>query len=117
MAVLSFRPGVLDIEVYRGDDQFFTVTMRDKITGGPLVLPTAGWKAEVRAKPAADSPVVFEIGIDASAAATGVLGFTILGADTADMAKRLAWDLQNQDGPIVRTYLAGFIIAEGQVTR
>lgn len=115
MAELAQLPGVLDLTIYRGDDTNFQVTITDTTTGDPMVLPTSGWLSQVREEAEKDSPVVFTITVDAASAATGVLGLSIDGADTADVEGPYLWDLENTT--LERTFLAGKVRLQGQVTR
>lgn len=114
-AVIRLLPGALDLQVYRGDDPLFQVTMTEG--GTPVVLPTTGWTAQIRESTSPTSPVLATFTIDASTAATGVLRLSLAGADTAGLPSSAAWDLQCTDGGKVRTYLAGSVVATGQVTR
>jgi hypothetical protein len=114
MAVISLLPGQLDLHLYRGDDENFQVTMTEN--GVPKVLPSAGWSAQIRARATADSPPLAEITIDTTDAATGVLRFSLSGADTLALPKKAKWDLQCADAG-VRTYLAGDVLTAEQVTQ
>lgn len=119
MADIRIGPGELNATIKRGDDASFTVTITEASV--PVVLPATGWKAEVRAKATtaanyADYPVLMEFAIDTTDAATGVLIISWDGADIDALPKKAYWDLQNDD-PAVRTYLAGLVTPEDQVTR
>ena len=64
----------------------------------------------------ASTDVLFTITVDATDAATGVLGLSIAGADTGTVDVDSAfWDLENTDTD--RTYLAGKVRLKGQVSR
>lgn len=65
-AVIRLLPGALDLNVYRGDDALFQVTMTEG--GTPLILPTTGWSAQIRASISGSSPVLATFTIDAAAA-------------------------------------------------
>ncbi|MGW9587505.1 hypothetical protein [Microbacterium sp. NPDC055455] len=115
MAELSQLPGVLDLTIYRGDNTNFQVTLTDTETQEPLVLPEAGWRAQVRVVRASED-VLFTITVDAADAATGVVGLSIAGSDTGSVTVDSAfWDLENTDTD--RTYLAGKVRLKGQVSR
>lgn len=114
MAVISLLPGNLDLHLYRGDDNNFQVTMTED--GTAKVLPTSGWSAQIRAKAAADSEVLATLAIDTTDAATGILRFSLGGADTLTLPKKAKWDLQCDDSG-VRTYLAGDVLVTEQVTQ
>ena len=115
MAELAQLPGALDLTVYRGDNTNFQVTLVDSTTQDPLVLPTTGWRAQVRVlRTTAD--VLFTITVDATDAATGVLGLSIVGTDTAAVTVDSGvWDLENTTTD--RTYLAGKVRLKGEVSR
>jgi hypothetical protein len=116
MAELAQLPGALDLSIYRGDDVNFQVTLTDSVTSDPLVLPTTGWRAQVRVDTDPTSGVLFTITVDGSSAATGVLGLSIAGADTSAIEDSpVAWDLENTTTD--RTYLAGKVRLGGQVSR
>ena len=67
MAELAQLPGEHDLSIYRGDDVNFQPTLVDE-DQAPLVLPTTGWRAQVRADTDPTSEVLFTI---ASVGATG----------------------------------------------
>lgn len=115
MAELEQLPGPLDLRIYRGDTTNLQVTIKDATTGDPMELPTSGWRSQVRVDTDPASPVLFTITVDASDAATGVVGLSIDGDDTATLESPVAWDLENTT--LERTFLAGRIRLQGQVTR
>ena len=112
-AVLRLLPGGLDLHLYRGDDARFQITMTEG--GSPTVLPTTGWMAQIRGY--MKGPVLATFTIDATNAALGVVRLSLDGADTADLPDTARWDLQCDTAGAVRTYLAGTVTAEGQVTQ
>mgnify|MGYP003582894892 CR=1 FL=1 len=114
MAELAQLPGELDLSIYRGDDVNFQPTLVDE-DQAPLVLPTTGWRAQVRADTDPTSEVLFTIAVDGTDAATGVIGLYLAGADTADLEGTVVWDLENTETG--RTYLAGKIRPQGEVSR
>lgn len=115
MAELAQLPGELNLAIYRGDNTNFRVTLKDPGTGDPLVLPTTGWRAQVREE-RTSTTVLFTITVDATDAGSGVVDLSILGADTADVAvDAAAWDMENTD--LDRTYLAGKVRLKGEVSR
>ena len=115
MAELAQLPGVLDLTIYRGDNTNFRVTLTDTESGDPLVLPTTGWRAQVRVSRTSED-VLFTVTVDATDAGAGVFDLSILGTDTGAVAVDSAfWDLENTDTD--RTYLAGKIRLKGQVSR
>ena len=115
MAELVQLPGVLDLTIYRGDDANFQVTITDPETEDPLVLPTSGWRAQVRVDKDA-AVVLFTITVDATDAGSGVVVLSIDGADTASVTDDAAvWDMENTTQE--RTYLAGKVRLKGQVSR
>jgi hypothetical protein len=115
MADLAQLPGELNLTIYRGDTTNFQVTVTDSVTGDPMVLPTTGWRSQVRVLRSSDD-VLFSVTVDATDAATGVLGLSITGTDTASVTVDSAfWDLENTDTD--RTYLAGKVRLKGQVSR
>lgn len=115
MAELAQLPGVLDLTIYRGDNTNFRVTLKDPESGEPLVLPTTGWRAQVR-EVRASTVVLFTITVDATDAGSGVVDLSILGADTAVVTLDSGvWDMENTD--LDRTYLAGKIRLKGEVSR
>lgn len=115
MAELVQLPGALDLTIYRGDDTNFQVTLTDPETEEPLDLPTSGWRAQVRVDKDA-TVVLFTITVDATDAASGVVGLAIDGDDTAGITDDAAvWDMENTTTE--RTYLAGKVRLKGQVSR
>lgn len=115
MAELAQLPGALDLTIYRGDNTNFRVTLKDPESGDPLVLPTSGWRAQVREE-RTSAAVLFTITVDATDAGVGVVDLSILGADTAGVSvDAAAWDMENTD--LDRTFLAGKIRFKGEVSR
>lgn len=115
MAELAQLPGELDLSIYRGDNTNFRVTLTDTESGDPLVLPTSGWRAQVRVTRASED-VLFTVSVDATDAASGVVDLSIAGVDTGAVSVASAfWDLENMETD--RTYLAGKVRLRGQVSR
>ena len=120
MTDLDLGPGVLNVSnVIRGDDKSITLTIKED--GVAVVLPTTGWKAQVRAKATTAAnvdqyPVLMEFDIDASQAGSGIIVLSWDGAAIDALPKKAYWDLQNED-PAVRTYVAGIVTPFDQVTR
>jgi hypothetical protein len=119
MADLSAIPGELNLALYRGDSRSATLTITDD-AGDPLVLPTTGWTAQVRADRTsaatlADYPVLMTFTVDSSAGASGVIVIAWDGDDLDALPKSTKWDLQS--GTEERTYLAGKLTVSDQVTR
>ena len=100
--VLGQTPGAVDLTVYRGDTLVVPITVQQG--GVPLVLPTTGWLAQVRVSP--DSAWMLQFTVDASQAAVGELVLSLTAAQTAAATDGF-WDLQNTNGGVVWTYLAG----------
>lgn len=115
MADLDLTPGVLNIFGFRRED---TVSFEWTATqdGVPVVLPTAGWEAQIRefAGNSDDAPLA-TITVDSSDADTGVFRFSIASADTRDLPDVSFWDLEHT--PTERTYVAGKIKPKDQVTQ
>lgn len=119
MAELRAEPGELDLFLTRGDSRSATLTLTDD-AGDPLVLPTTGWSAQVRAQrtsaaTVADYPVLMTFTVDSSAGASGVIVIAWDGDDLDALPKSTKWDLQS--GTEERTYLAGKLTVSDQVTR
>lgn len=114
MAELAQLPGELHLTVWRGDSPNFQVTITDTESGDPMVLPTTGWRSQVRAS-TTSADVLFTITVDATDAATGVLVLSVDGADTAAVTANAVYDLENTD--LERTFLSGKFRLKGEVSR
>ena len=114
MASLEIIPGALALRIYRGDDIGFKITLQQ--SGSPIDAPTSGWSAQIRARANPDSPVLATFAIDASEAADGVLRLSLTGSETLALPKKAQWDIQC-DANGVRTYLAGDLLVDEQVTQ
>jgi hypothetical protein len=130
MTDLHVEPGELNLFLIRGDSRSATLTLTEKDADGndvldvdgnkvPLVLPTTGWSAQVRAARTsaanvADYPVLMNFTVDASGGATGVIVLAWSGEDLDALPSSTYWDMQTSD-PI--TYLAGKLKVSDQVTR
>ncbi|GAA5198496.1 hypothetical protein [Microbacterium jejuense] len=114
MAELEQMPGLLDLKFKRGDDVNFQPVLTDE-ADAPLVLPTTGWRAQVRQDTGLASPVLFSIAVNAADAASGEIGLYVSGTDTAEIDGTFAWDLENTDEK--RTYLSGKVRISGDVSR
>jgi hypothetical protein len=115
MADLDLSPGVLNISGFRREDtvSFEWTVVED---GVPVVLPTTGWEAQIRAEAGnSDDPPLASITVDSSDADTGVFRFSIASADTRDLPDVAFWDLQHT--PTERTWVAGKLKPKDQVTQ
>ena len=116
MAELSILPGELDLKLYRGDTVQITLTLTNG--GDEMALPADNWLAQIRKKaigPGESSEVIAEFTVDAMGAADGVI--VLVAPDTTELPKKCVWDLQNIDGGATRTYVAGDLVLEGQVSK
>jgi hypothetical protein len=115
VADLDLSPGVLNISGFRREDtvSFEWTAVQD---GVPVVLPTTGWEAQIRAEAGnSEDPPLATITVDSSDADTGVFRFSIASVDTVDMPDLCFWDLQHT--PTARTWVAGKIKPKDQVTQ
>lgn len=111
MADVTAVPGELNITLYRGDTTSIELTLTEN--SAPKVLPATGWLAQIKQK--VGSEVLAEFEVDATNAATGVL--VLIAPDTSTIVPRkCVWDLQNLDNGATRTYVAGVVNLEGQVS-
>lgn len=115
MADLDLSPGVLNIIGFRREDtvSFEWTAVQD---GAPVVLPTTGWEAQIRATAGnTDDPPLATISVDSSDADTGVFRLSIASAVTRELPDVAVWDLQHT--PTMRTWVAGKIKPKDQVTQ
>ena len=108
------RPGTYDIVGYQGDTLQLTFNFTDA-NDVPVVLPTTGWRAQIR-QTAASETILASFTIDSTDAATGVLVLTLAAAASESLTGGI-WDLESSDGGVVRTYLRGTVRFEVDVTR
>lgn len=97
-------PGYLKLTIFRGSPVAETLTFRTS-EGVAVDLSGLGpWKAQVRKKPNS-TPVLLELTVDATNAATGVLVLSATSADTQPIlitddgaTPAAAWDLLDATG-------------------
>ena len=109
------KPGRYDLSGYAGDTYRLEITIEDD-DGNALVLPSAGWAAQIRPKTSSTNPKA-EFAIDTTDAATGVLVLALDAEQTARIPVVAVWDLQNSESGVTRTYLAGDVHFGREVTR
>ena len=93
----------LDIDVYRGDTFALGLEFRDD--DAPIDLSGRTYLAQVRVSP--DSDEKWSMTVDMSQAAIGVLTLHMAPAVTAVIATSGVWDLQETNGAVVITHVAG----------
>ena len=110
MAELNLLPGTLDLNLYRGDNVSFSVTIL--VDGVQQTLPTTGWKAQVRTNEGGTLMGQFNVTVSGNVVTFTMSAENALAMDTGD---KLVWDAQCEIAG-VRTWLAGDIRFRGQVT-
>jgi|SRR5262245_26608456 len=114
--VVAARPACVDLRLYAGDTFSVLITIRYRGTLEPVEL-TGTWTAQVRRAPGAPD-IVTSFAVDIVDAAAGQLRLSLTPEQTRLLAGReFWWDLQQVDGDVVRTWLAGDVAAVMDVTR
>lgn len=107
---ISMVPEVVDLEFYGGDG----VTLKLNVTGADLTTGTV--EAQVRASRDATTSVPFAV--DLSAAASGVVGLSLTGAQTRTLVGKGVWDAQfTPTGGQPLTVVQGQVTCVQDVTR
>lgn len=113
MATLTLLPAPLDLRVYRGDDVKLALTITQD--GRAAVLPAGGWEAGIRSALYPKDGILATFTVDASEAMSGKLQLVLPAAAVLSLPAKNRWDLQHR-ADTVRTYLAGDLLIEEQVT-
>lgn len=114
MSTLNARPAKLDIAAYRGDTVSVTCTFRD---ANDVAINLTGRTFAAQIKDTIGGTLIASFTIDTTNAATGVLVLTIPAATTSAWTWQTArWDLQETEGAVITTLLAGTVTLDGQVT-
>jgi hypothetical protein len=104
-----------DLSVYQGDDQSWTVTVRNQ-DGTPAVITGFTARAQIRRGVADSDPVV--VAEMAASIASPVVNLSLTHIQTSTMSGRYVWDLQlTSPTGEVTTILAGNVNAKAEVTR
>lgn len=104
------------IKIYRGDSFSQTYIFKNKETNQPKNLVTEGWTNWVAQwRPELDSEILVSFSVDASLANSGQITVSLSATQTSDM-KRGFWDLQATQNSTIRTWLAGKVEFEKDVT-
>lgn len=118
MAEIQFLPGALDIKAYQGDTLVVVMTFKDEI-GDPKDLTDYVFEAHILDTVADDSvslPVVMSP--ELTDPPNGVVTLTVESSSTEPLNGAYVYDVQATDpNGNVRTYLAGNLTFEGEVTR
>ena len=119
MPTISQLPTDTPLEIRRGDDVEFKFRIADPDNTGQY-LDLSGYTAEAQVRESADSETVladFTItDYDNGSTDRGIV-LSLASADTANFPYRATWDLQLTDGGLTRTYLAGEVLTDADVTR
>ncbi len=107
-------PGICDLEFYRGDSQYFEVTLWDDTAFTvPVDLTGATAKAEIRDKSAG----VFVVELDCAITPPNTIAVTMTPAMWVGAPSKGVWDLQlTMPSGEVRTVLAGKVDITADVT-
>ncbi len=109
-------PATRNLDIYRGDDFAHTVTFEDE-AGAPLDVSASTFASQLRRYPDT-SIIAATFAVNMSAAATGVVVFTLGDAVTATLDPGpYAYDVQQTDDGKVTTMLAGDVTVAADVTR
>lgn len=117
---LDLRPGRWVLKFRRGDVVAFDFLIKDKSVTPPVPLenlPTTGWRAQIRPAEgeSEDSPLASFV-IDAGDVdTTSTLHLVLEAADGLTLPEETVFDVENTTTQ--RTYCAGTIIIEGQVSQ
>ena len=112
-------PGDAPLELYRGDERVWTVTLTDD-DDTPLDLSGREWTAQIRVNKDRGT-LLATITVDATDADEGRLTLTLPTSQAKTLATTLGkasgfWDLQADDGGSVKTWLAGKVKVIGDVS-
>jgi hypothetical protein len=104
------------IKLYRGDSFSQTYIFKNNETNQPKNLVSEGWSNWVAQwRPEIDSDTVVNFSVTTSQASNGQILVSLSAAQTSDMKKGF-WDLQATQNTTVRTWLAGKVEFEKDVT-
>jgi hypothetical protein len=116
-------PGPYPISCYVGDTRVWSLAFTEDDGTTPIDLSGKTWTAQIRANDGASATIMAEIDVDDTDAVDGLLVLTLTALEAANLVKKTgsdkkpAWDLQGDDGTVVRTYLLGAIKVLGDVSR
>ena len=104
------------IKIYRGDSFSQTYIFKNKETNQPKNLVTEGWTNWVAQwRPEIDSDIVVSFSVTTTGASSGQILVSLSALQTSDMKKGF-WDLQATQNSTIRTWLAGKVDFEKDVT-
>lgn len=109
-------PGVLDLDIYRGDDYVHTLFFRDtEAPFDPHDLSELTFKAQIRDRPELATVVLAEFTIDDTQSDEGLVTISLIPAQTRIQPGY--WDLEVSDGNTTQTWLVGKVQMKGDVTQ
>lgn len=113
MAEIEQIATTLDIHFVQGDSLSRVI----QFTQSALPLDVSGWTITAQIRRRASSSTAVDFAIDMTDAASGLVGISITPEDAATLAENCVWDLQRIEDGDVRTYLAGSVTVDREVTR
>jgi hypothetical protein len=110
------KPANYPLNVRIGDTETVTVTMQD-VDGNPINITGRTYSAQIREKASSTAPLAtFSCSI--VNAAQGIFACTLSATSSASLtAANAVWDLQETNGVVVTTLLAGEAVIDRDVTR
>jgi BppU N-terminal domain len=110
------KPANYPLNVRIGDTETVTVTMQDN-NGNPINITGRTYSAQIRSKTTSTTPLAtFSCSI--VNAAQGIFACTLSATSSASLtAANAVWDLQETNGVVITTLLAGEAVIDGDVTR
>lgn len=106
------------VPVYAGDTAYWPPYTFTSAVDTPIDLVATGWTNWVAQwRPTPDSDTVLTLDVDDTLASSGTI---VIGADagtTAAMGSAGVWDLQSENGEVVRTWVRGKTSYQKDVTR
>jgi hypothetical protein len=112
-----------DNAIYRGDDESITVEVQDDL-GAAVNITGRTYTAQIRKNTSLTAPVLAEFDCTITDAAGGIVVCSLDAATTSTLkatplglASSAVWDIQEDNGGVITTLLAGDVEIRGDVTR
>lgn len=116
MAKIKLRPGKLDLDITRGDDLAVSMLFEEGDPPAAVDVSTRTYTAQIRTSPNA-ATVAATFTVDMTDAAAGLIVLRLADTVTEDLLGSYVWDLEQDDGGVIRTYTGGSFVVSPDVTR
>jgi hypothetical protein len=105
-----------NIIIYQGDTYLHEVRLKTD-TGANINISTRTYSAQIRKTKTSDD-IIASFNTEIVDGPNGIMRFALLPEDTSNIKSGVYfYDLQENNGPVVTTYMHGKVTVQGEITR